>query len=170
MKGCASSQHRAELLVKLLPFWSTPLTLRQIAKEVGCRLENVKACYLEYFGQELYNERTFKMRSKGREGTRYLSGQDNPRYDGGMIEHCGYWAELTPDWYTGKINAGKGRGYVFTHILNYCKHHRLTEIPEGYVVHHINHRKKDNRPSNLQLMTVWEHNNHHNKLGRRCND
>lgn len=148
------SQHRAKYVEAVLSYVDTPLTMREIAKEIGCSYHCVRDIMMLLPD---YETRVFNNRSAGRAEVKYLSGKDNGNYKGHQTTHCGYICWKKPTWYTGNKSTGDAVHYVFEHVLIMCTELGVSELPNGYVVHHIDECKQNNSLSNLALMTRSHH-------------
>lgn len=79
------------------------------------------------------------------------TGENNPFWRGGRVNHSGYVRVLSPD----HPNKDK-HGYVFEHRLVAEKMLGRYLLPTE-AVHHINHVRDDNRPENLKVMDSRDH-------------
>jgi len=151
VKG-SCSQHRAKYVESVVSYFDSDLTMRQIAKEVGCSYQCVRDIMMLLPN---YESRYFRLRSKGREGTSYRFAEDNPMWCGGLTNHAsGYIQHKTPDWY--EHTSAKKPKYVMEHVLIMCFELGSPNLGT-WVVHHKNECKHDNRLSNLVLMQKDDH-------------
>lgn len=133
-----------------------------ISKMTKISYKVIDRYWREWFTTEEFKDRCSRLNRINKIGSK------NPMHGKkGMLHHRakertvttqGYYEVFPPEWYTGNTNGGK----VLEHILVYCEHNGLTEIPKGHVVHHIDHSRDNNSPDNLQMMTIGEHLRHHN--------
>lgn len=140
--------------------------IRDCAKELGTDVDRLKCEWLALFGADAYARRKFANHSAATSGKNNYQTRDKaagkthrtakrPEEKARVLnKHLGYISVGAPDWFTGVKDNG---GRVHEHVLVYCQHHSLTEIPAGYVIHHKNEDKTDNRIENLELMTRSEH-------------
>jgi hypothetical protein len=74
----------------------------------------------------------------------------------------GYVTVFKPEWYTGKVDGNR----VYEHIVAYCEHNGLTEVPDGLVIHHMDENKMNNSPENLIMLSIADHRRLHAWLNK----
>lgn len=149
------SQNRAKYALEVLSYAETSLTMREIAKAVGCSYHCVRDIFRT---QPWYEQRVFNLRSLGRANVNYASGVHIANYKGHTTTHVGYRCWKAPEWYEGRKHTGNSNSYVFEHVLVVCSELGWNKLPQGYCVHHINENKGDNDISNLALIARDDHN------------
>jgi len=132
-------------------YWEDKLSLKAIAKEIGCS-PGVVASHMKSKGIPI---RPIRIAVKIA-GNIKRKGEKAPNWRGGCRKlNTGYIYIYKPD----HPNATKA-GYVMEHILVAEK--KLGRyLKPNEVVHHINHDKSDNRPENLMVLTRSQHVHNH---------
>lgn len=130
-------------------FFSTEMTIQDIAKALGTTSTTVRASLLR--SERMPKEELSEIIKQRSSAVRLYKMQQKPRKV--EADNGRYNTSTAPEWLT-KQYAHNSLG---AHALVVCQHMGLTEIPEGYVVHHVNNDSKDNRFENLVLMTRAEH-------------
>jgi HNH endonuclease len=155
------SKNRAKFLSEVLAYAESSLTMREIAKAVGCSYHCVRDIYKQ---QPWYEQRVYNLRSLGRANVNYATGEAHGSYKGHTTNHVGYRCWKTPDWYAGRKTTGNTTAYVFEHQLIVCAELSWNRLPDGYCVHHIDQNKLNNNLSNLALIARDDHNLLHGLL------
>ncbi len=70
-----------------------------------------------------------------------------------ITRSMGYRTVFKPDWWTGKTTDNR----LGEHIVVYCEHNGLTELPDKHIIHHIDGNVDNNQIENLQLLSISEH-------------
>lgn len=143
--------------------------LAHAAARVKTSHQLLKRTWLRLFGKDAYVERRKRIKGKAVEGDKHptakLTKETHWNYlpDSNYVTSQGYVCIHAPDWYTGWVFGNKR---ALEHIIVYCKHHGLTEIPKGFIVHHKDEIKTNNVASNLELLSRAEHARLHYTLNR----
>lgn len=143
------SKSRAKFYETVSSYADSQLTMREIAKEVGCSYQCVRDILMTF---DNYNQRYLRAKSEN------SKKQDLSKRVSKGTTHEGYFCKKTPDWYEGNKATGNKTKYTFVHVLVVCEALGWSKIPTGYCVHHIDENKHNNNISNLALMRKDDHN------------
>lgn len=126
----------------------------------------VKKIWLTEYHEGQFKERTSRLCRL------HKIGAKNPMYGKigelhhNSIEKCvesgGYLTIFAPEWFTGRKDGNR----TLEHIIVYCEHNGLSELPKGKVVHHLDENKQNNHPDNLILLSIPDHRRIHAWLNK----
>ena len=147
---------------------NTSKTIKEIASILGCKSNTLHCFYHKTFPEEFrkLRKKACYRRSKlgDKNAMKGVCGQDHPRWEGDCPDGKGYIIVLKPSWFTGRPKSK----YIFKHHHEYCKVHKLTEIPIGCCIHHKDFNPLNNKVDNLELMTNSQHSKLHNRRRLIC--
>jgi len=126
----------------------------------------IKKIWLTEYNEAQFRARTSRLCRLHKIGNKNpmsgKSGMGHHRAVEKSVHSSGYLEVFVPEWYTGRKDNNK----TYEHIIVYCEHNGLTEIPIGMVVHHLDENKQNNDPRNLIMLSIPDHRRIHAWLNK----
>ncbi len=135
---------------------TTDLLNEEIASNFGCSAWLVSEISRRYLNdterKELWTKRA--RRSKVGSSNPMAGKTGNQHHNSVEESRCnGYLTLFKPTWWTGKTKDSR----IGKHIIVYCEHHGLTELPDKHIVHHRDGNVDNNSVDNLEMLSISEH-------------
>lgn len=151
---------------EIIQLFYSDLGVRAIMGKYNRDHSTIKKIWLTEFNEAQFRARTSRLCRLHKIGSRNpmsgKSGIDHPRAVERSVKSGGYIEVFTPEWYTGRSDHGK----TYEHIIVYCEHNGITEVPTGMVIHHLDENKQNNDPRNLIMLSIQDHRRIHAWLNK----
>src|SRR5258708_1998082 len=149
---------------EIINLFHSDLGVQEVIKKYNRSHKTIKKIWQTTYTSNQFKERTSRLCRLHKIGTR------NPMFGKIGLEHhsaiekeetkSGYIIVFAPIWYQGKLDGNK----TYEHIISYCEHNGISQLPEGQVVHHLDENKQNNKPDNLILLSIADHRRLHSWL------
>lgn len=151
---------------EIVELFHSDLGVRAIMDKYSRDYYTIKKIWLTVYHEGQFKTRTSRLCKLHKIGDKNpMKGKTGMHHHNAVertINSSNYVQVFAPDWYVGRKDGNK----TYEHIISYCEHNGLSEIPKGMVVHHMDENKQNNHPDNLILLSIQDHRRIHAWLNK----